>query len=161
MSDERYDAGQIEEKWQRVWEEAGAWEVSNERTGRKAYVLEQLPYPSGTLHMGHMLVYTIGDVVAHFHRRNGVRMLHPLGWTRSACRRRTLPSAAAPSARAHRAQHRLHQGSMRRIGWATTGRASSPRTTRVHRWHQWQFLKMLERGLALPQASQVKWCPAA
>ena len=46
----------------------------------KSYVLEMLPYPSGTLHMGHMLVYTIGDVVTRFRARNGMHVLHPQGF---------------------------------------------------------------------------------
>src|SRR5262249_26161308 len=67
---DRYEAGAIEEKWQRVWADAKAFEVSNDPIEPKSYVLEMLPYPSGTLHMGHMLVYTIGDVVTRFRARN-------------------------------------------------------------------------------------------
>src|SRR6478735_9338578 len=73
---EPYDPHAIEPKWQQVWDEAGAFAVPNPDPGTppnpdKRYVLEQLPYPSGTVHMGHMLVYTIGDVRSHFQRRTG------------------------------------------------------------------------------------------
>ena len=78
---ERYDPQKIEPKWQQVWEDERAWEVSNEPGERRAYVLEQLPYPSGTLHVGHLLVYSIGDIVSHFRRRNGYETLHPFGFS--------------------------------------------------------------------------------
>src|SRR4029078_9966668 len=63
---DRYETGAIEEKWQRLWADAKASEVSNDPIQPKSYVLEMLPYPSGTLHMGHMLVYTICAVVTRF-----------------------------------------------------------------------------------------------
>jgi leucyl-tRNA synthetase len=68
---DKYDAQTIEAKWQRLWEEVRAFEVPNPEPGapvneRKSYVLEMLPYPSGSLHIGHVLVYTLGDVLAHF-----------------------------------------------------------------------------------------------
>ena len=72
---ETYDPKTIEEKWQRVWDDARAWHVDNPedpaRRPPKSYVLEMLPYPSGSLHLGHLLVYTIGDVVMRFRRRHG------------------------------------------------------------------------------------------
>ena len=45
-----------------------------------SYVLEMLPYPSGEPHIGHLKVYSVGDAVAHFHRRTGRRVLHPMGY---------------------------------------------------------------------------------
>ena len=78
---DRYDPKSIEPRWQRIWAEERTWEVPNEPDERpKAYVLEMLPYPSGELHMGHVLNYTLGDVVAHFRRRNGFTVLRPMGY---------------------------------------------------------------------------------
>ena len=73
---EQYDPKTIEPKWQRVWDDARALRVANPADPAaadraKSYVLEMLPYPSGSLHLGHLLVYTIGDVVMRFRRRNG------------------------------------------------------------------------------------------
>src|SRR5918912_36521 len=81
---DRYEAEQVEAKWQPFWEAERAFHVNNPPPGtppnpRKRYVLEQLPYPSGSLHMGHMLVYTLGDVRAHFYRRTGHEVLRPMG----------------------------------------------------------------------------------
>ena len=80
-----YNPHAIESKWQQVWDAEGAFEVQNPEPGAprnplKRYVLEMLPYPSGSLHMGHMLVYTLGDVRAHFYRRNGFEVLRPMGF---------------------------------------------------------------------------------
>ena len=46
----------------------------------KSYVLEMLPYPSGEPHIGHLKNYALGDAIAHFHRRTGRRVLHPMGY---------------------------------------------------------------------------------
>ena len=82
---ERYEPKQIEPKWQQVWEDAKAFETPNpepDETGEEShwYQLEMLPYPSGTLHMGHVLNYTMGDVATHFRRRNGWTVLRPMGF---------------------------------------------------------------------------------
>ncbi|HKG40406.1 MAG TPA: class I tRNA ligase family protein, partial [Conexibacter sp.] len=81
MSELRYDPKAIEPKWQETWAREHTWEVSNEPDGRDSYyVLEMLPYPSGEPHMGHLKNYSLGDAVAHFNRRIGRRVLHPMGY---------------------------------------------------------------------------------
>ncbi|HSD79307.1 MAG TPA: class I tRNA ligase family protein, partial [Solirubrobacteraceae bacterium] len=84
MAEHRYDPKAIEPRWQRVWEDEQTWHVSNDARGdethAKSYVLEMLPYPSGEMHIGHLKNYAIGDAVAHFHRRTGRRVLHPMGY---------------------------------------------------------------------------------
>ena len=82
---ERYEPQTIEARWQRIWADARAFNVPNPEPGeasgdRKTYVLEMLPYPSGELHMGHVRNYMLGDVVAHFRRRHGYRVLRPMGF---------------------------------------------------------------------------------
>ncbi|HUH15247.1 MAG TPA: leucine--tRNA ligase, partial [Gaiellaceae bacterium] len=163
---EPYEAKRIEAKWQRVWEDAHADEVANPDDAAagsepKSYVLEQLPYPSGSLHMGHMLVYTIGDVVTRFRRRNGMRVLHPMGWDafglpaenaaiRDGSHPRSLTERNIESIRA----------SMKRAGWSYDWtRELSTADPRYYRWQQWQFLRFLERGLAYRKGAPVKWCP--
>jgi leucyl-tRNA synthetase len=186
---ERYDPKQIEEKWQEVWEAERAFEVPNpvpapaaakpppplpagsvettpEHAGGgdaapKRYVLEMLPYPSGSLHMGHMLVYTIGDVVTHFRRRNGMRVLHPQGFDAFG-----LPAENAAISEGRHPRETVERNianirrSMRRIGWAIDwARMVSTHEPDYYGWQQWQFLKFYERGLAYRKAAPVKWCP--
>jgi len=85
----RYNPQQIEPKWQEVWAREGTWTVSNKPAGagrghrgaaEKSYVLEMLPYPSGEPHIGHLKNYALGDAIAHFRRRTGRRVLHPMGY---------------------------------------------------------------------------------
>ena len=161
-----YDPQAIEVKWQRVWEEARADEVANpadpateERP--KSYVLEMLPYPSGSLHMGHMLVYTIGDVVTRFRRRNGIAVLHPMGWDSFGLPAENAAIRGGGHPRETTARNIENiRASMRRAGWSYDWRRElATHDPGYYRWQQWQFLRFLERGLAYRRGAPVKWCP--
>jgi leucyl-tRNA synthetase len=163
---ERYDPQAIEAKWQRIWADAHAFEVANPVPGDdegvpKSYVLEQLPYPSGTLHMGHMLVYTIGDVVTRFRARNGMRVLHPQGFDSFG-----LPAENAAIREGRHPRETTERNiehitrEYRRVGWAYDwDRMLSTHDPDYYRWQQWQFLRFFERGLAYRKGAPVKWCP--
>jgi leucyl-tRNA synthetase len=158
---DEYDPHVVEPKWQQVWEAEHAFEVSNEPVGEKSYVLEQLPYPSGSLHMGHMLPYTIGDVVTQFRRRNGFRVLHPMGFDAFGlpAENAAIRDGGHPREITERSIANIKR-SMHRIGWAYDwSRELSTHKPDYYRWQQWQFLKFLERGLAYRKAALVKWCP--
>jgi leucyl-tRNA synthetase len=158
---DEYDPQVIEPKWQQVWEDAHAFEVSNELVGPKSYVLEMLPYPSGSLHMGHMLVYTIGDIVTHFRRRNGMRVLHPQGFDSFGlpAENAAIREGGHPRVSTERNIANIRR-SMRRIGWAIDWtRELSTHEVSYYRWNQWLFLKFFEHGLAYRKDAPVKWCP--
>jgi leucyl-tRNA synthetase len=158
---ETYDPQTIEPKWQQVWEAERAFEVSNEPRPPKSYVVEMLPYPSGSLHVGHLLVYTIGDVVSRFRRRRGMHVLHPQGFDSFG-----LPSENAAIREGGHPREITERNianirrSMRRIGWAIDwSRVLSTHEPEFYRWNQWLFLRFLERGLAYRKAAPVNWCP--
>jgi len=163
---ERYDAKTVEEKWQRVWDEARAWHVDNPADPEtadsgKSYVVEMLPYPSGSLHLGHLLVYTIGDVVMRFRRRNGLRVLHPMGWDAFGlpAENSAIREGGHPRETTERNIVNIRR-TMRRMGWwFDWEREISTHDPRYYRWQQWQFLRFLEQGLAYRKGAPVKWCP--
>src|SRR6266540_4208573 len=146
---ERYEPQRIEEKWQRRWAEARAFNVPNpdsaDRAARRnTYVLEMLPYPSGELHMGHVRNYMLGEVVTHFRRRHGEAVLRPMGFDSFG-----LPAENAAIRR-----------QMERIGWAIDwDRVLASHTPKYYRWTQWLFLKFYEQELAYRKEVPVKWCP--
>ena len=157
-----YDAQQIESKWQKIWEAADAFRADdNDASRQKYYLLEMLPYPSGTLHMGHMRNYTIGDAVARYRRMRGFNVLHPIGWDafglpaeNAAIKRGTPPRDWT---NANIAQMKAV---CRRFGFSYDWRREiSTCEPEYYRWNQWFFLRMLERGLAYRKRSRVNWCP--
>jgi leucyl-tRNA synthetase len=159
---DRYDPKAIEPKWQRVWADEHTWEVSNEPDERdKAYVLEMLPYPSGEPHIGHLKTYSVGDAVAHFWRRGGYRVLHPMGYDAFGlpAENHAIKTGQHPresteeSIRQFQRQFREWGIS---IDWTREFGTHEPR---VYRWTQWIFLRLLERGLAYRKEAAVKWCP--
>jgi len=163
---DRYDPQQIEPKWQEVWEEARAFYVSNpgspDRPERdKFYMLEMLPYPSGDLHMGHVLNYTLGDVVTHFRRRNGLTVLRPMGFDSFGlpAENAAIREGGHPREITERNIANIRR-QMRRLGWAIDwDREVSAHQTEYYRWTQWLFLKFYEAGLAFRKEAPVNWCP--
>ena len=160
---ERYDPKTIEPKWQRVWAEEGTWEVANDDPGDRpsAYVLEMLPYPSGEPHIGHLKNYSLGDAVAHYWRRRGHRVLHPMGYDAFGlpAENEAIKSGRHPreSTNAFIAefQRQFRQWGIS-IDWTRELATSDPE---YYRWTQWIFLRLYERGLAYRKEAAVKWCP--
>ena len=181
MAEHRYDPHEIEPRWQALWAQERTWEVVNEATdaregrgagslaadakrgGRSAnsYVLEMLPYPSGEPHIGHLKCYSVGDAIAHFHRRLGSRVLHPMGY-----------DAFGLPAENHAIKTGVHPrdsttesiASFRRqfhawgisIDWSRELATDEPS---YYRWTQWIFLELFRAGLAYRKDAAVKWCP--
>ncbi len=168
MSERRYDPIEIEPKWQQLWEREGTWKVANEQdgeggreAGEKAYVLEMLPYPSGEPHVGHLKNYALGDAIAHFHRRTGQRVLHPMGYDAFGlpAENNAIKTGVHPREATDRSiasyRHWFHRWGIS-IDWSRELASHQPT---YYRWTQWIFLQLLERGLAYRKEAAVKWCP--
>jgi leucyl-tRNA synthetase len=163
---DRYEAEQIERKWQRVWEDERTFHTPNPPPGegdeRHWYQLEMLPYPSGdSMHMGHVLNYTMGDVVTHYRRRNGWTVLRPMGWDAFG-----LPAENAAIREGGHPREIIERNiaairvQMKRLGWVIDWeREVSSHQPDYYRWTQWLFLKFFERGLAYRKEAPVNWCP--
>jgi leucyl-tRNA synthetase len=167
MSERRYDPQQIERRWQQIWDREHTWEVSNDlatdRAGgrEKSYVLEMLPYPSGEPHIGHLKNYALGDAIAHFHRRTGRFVLHPMGFDafglpaeNHAIRTGVHPRRSTDESIA--AFQRAFRSWGISIDWSREIATHEPS---YYRWTQWIFLKLFERDLAYRREAAVNWCP--
>jgi leucyl-tRNA synthetase len=161
---ETYHPKAIETKWQRVWADERAFYTDDPEAGEeraKFYMLEMLPYPSGDLHMGHVFNYTLGDVLTHFRRRHGLRVLRPMGWDSFG-----LPAENAAIREGGHPREITDRNiagierQMRRLGWAIDwDRVIAAHDPAYYRWTQWLFLKFFERGLAYRKEAPVNWCP--
>jgi leucyl-tRNA synthetase len=162
-----YDPRAIERKWQAVWAEEKTWEVPNpgqpgfDESKPKSYVLEMLPYPSGEPHVGHLKCYAVGDAIAHFRRRHGFEVIHPMGYDafglpaeNNAIKTGEHPREATErSIASFRRQFREWGIS---IDWS---RELGTHTPEYYRWTQWIFLQLFEQGLAYRTEAAVQWCP--
>ena len=161
-----YEPHEIERKWQQVWDEARAFAVDDPPPGadddRHFYMLEMLPYPSGNgLHMGHVLNYTLGDVVTHFRRRTGHTVLRPMGFDSFGlpAENAAIREGGHPREITERNIASIRR-QMRRMGWAIDwDREVSAHEPSYYRWTQWLFLQFFEHGLAYRKAAPVNWCP--
>jgi leucyl-tRNA synthetase len=163
---DRYEPQNIEKKWQRVWEDERTFHTSNPAPGkgdeRHWYQLEMLPYPSGRdMHMGHVLNYTLGDVITHYRRRNGWTVVHPMGWDAFG-----LPAENAAIREGGHPREITERNiatmrsQMKRLGWAIDWeREVSSHEPAYYRWTQWLFLRFYERDLAYRKEAPVNWCP--
>ncbi len=155
-----YDPKEIEEKWQKVWEDKNLFHVGEDTKKQKYYLLEMFPYPSGKIHMGHVRNYSIGDVIARYKRMKGYNVLHPMGWDafgmpaeNAAIQHGTQPAIWTHDNIAYM------KTQLKRLGfgydWA---RELATCDVEYYGWEQWVFLKMYEKGLVYRKNAPVNYC---
>ena len=158
----KYDFKEIEEKWQKRWEDEKAFRIGEEHDKPKYYALEMFPYPSGNLHMGHVRNYSIGDLVARYKKMRGFHVLHPMGWDsfglpaeNAAIKHGTPPADWTWS----NIDHMREQ--LKRLGfsydWEREVATAKPD---YYKFTQWMFLQLYKNGLAYKKKSYVNWCPS-
>jgi len=159
--DSRYSPAAIEEKWQKTWLETGIEQTPTNKDKPKFYALSMFPYPSGSLHMGHVRNYTITDVVARLKRMQGYRVLHPMGWdafglpAENAAIDRGVPPAKWTYQNIAQMRQQLQRLGLS-IDWESEVATCSPD---YYKWTQWIFLQFLQAGLAYQKEAAVNWDP--
>src|ERR1700722_6705255 len=162
MPERAYDHQEVELKWFERWKnDPGLYKADPDSTRPKYYVLEMLPYPSGSLHIGHVRNYAIGDALARYKWMQGYNVLHPMGWDafglpaeNAAIQRGRHPREWTLSNIAEMKRQHLRMGFS--YDWDRELATCDPA---YYRWNQWFFLKMLERGLAYRKRALLNWCP--
>ncbi|CAD7287861.1 Leucine--tRNA ligase [Campylobacter majalis] len=156
----KYEALNIEKKWQDLWQKSGEFEPKNDYTLPKKYILSMFPYPSGRIHMGHVRNYTIGDALARFYRKKGYNVLHPIGFDSFG-----MPAENAAI------QHKIHpkiwtyenidymKKELATLGLSfSKNRELATSDPLYTKWEQSFFIKMYEKGLVYRKSAIVNWC---
>ncbi|MCP3686224.1 MAG: leucine--tRNA ligase [bacterium] len=153
------DFKKIADKWQKAWEDAGIFKVKEGK--KKFYCLEMYPYPSASLHIGHLRNYSLGDALTRYKRMQGFSVLYPMGYDAFGlpAENAAIKHGAEPEkwTRENMASIKKQQ---KAIGLSYDwDREIASCNEDYYKWNQWIFLKFLEKGLAYKKKSAVNWCP--
>jgi leucyl-tRNA synthetase len=159
--EKKYEPERVEQEAQAFWKERRCFEVDEDPDKDKFYCLTMFPYPSGHLHMGHVRVFTISDVIARYQRMQGRHVLQPMGWdafgmpAENAAIKRGIP----PAKWTYKNIADM-RGQFDRLGYGYDWRREvTTCKPDYYRWEQWLFTKMFEKGLVYRKNSVVNWDP--
>ena len=158
----KYTPKEIESKWQQKWQEEKQYRAEIRNDGKKYYVLEMFPYPSGNLHMGHVRNYSIGDVLARFQWMKGYHVLHPMGWdsfglpAENAAIKRGVAPAEWTTENITNMKRQLKSMGLA-YDWDREVTTCMPD---YYKWTQWLFSQLYKKGLAYKKKAAVNWCPS-
>lgn len=156
-----YNPREIEKKWQQTWLEKNTFEPKEDHSLPKKYILSMFPYPSGSIHMGHVRNYCIGDALARYYRKSGFNVLHPIGWDAFG-----MPAENAAI------KHKLHpkdwtycnianmKKELMSLGLSfSQERELATSDEDYTQFEQEIFTKMWESGLVYKKSAKLNWCP--
>ncbi len=157
----RYDPEKVEARARAYWESERCFEVGEDPDKEKFYCLTMFPYPSGQLHMGHVRVFTISDVIARYQRMQGKHVLQPMGWdafgmpAENAAIQRGIPPAKWTYKNID-----YMRGQLKRLGYGYDwSREVTTCRPEYYRWEQWLFTRLFRKGLVYRKNSIVNWDP--
>lgn len=154
---------EIEEKWQKYWEQNNTFRTTEDENKKNFYALDMFPYPSGAgLHVGHPEGYTATDIVSRMKRMQGYNVLHPMGWDAFGlpAEQYAIDTGNDP---AEFTKHNIEtfRRQIKALGFSYDWeREVNTTDTDYYKWTQWIFLKLYEKGLAYIDEVAVNWCPA-
>ncbi len=157
----RYNAAEVEPRWQKVWQERDIYRADDESDKPKFYALEMFPYPSGRIHMGHVRNYAMGDVVARYKKAQGFEVLHPMGWDAFG-----MPAENAAKENGGHPKDWTYdnidamRAPMQRLGFALDwSREFATCDEAYYKQQQAIFLKFWDKGLVYRKTAKVNWDP--
>ena len=157
----KYNPKEIEPKWQHRWEESECFKATEDTSRPKYYCLEMYPYPSASLHMGHLRNYAIGDSIARYKRLNGFNVLYPMGYdafglpAENAAIKQKIDPEGWTRSNIEAIKHQQQEMGLS-YDWS---RQVQSLDENYYKWNQWIFLKFYEKGLTYREKAVINWCP--
>ncbi len=160
----KYEASQVEQKWQQKWKESELYKTNlSDESRPKFYNLVMFPYPSGDkLHIGHWYNFGPADSWGRYMRMKGFNVLQPMGYDsfglpaeNYAIQTGVPPKESIAKNTEYMTKQLTAMGAM----WDFDKMVVTS-TPEYYKWTQWVFLKLYETGLAYKKTAPVNWCPS-
>ena len=158
---ELYNHKEVEQKWQKIWDDEDAFAATDDYSKPKYYALVEFPYPSGQgLHVGHPRPYTALDIVARKRRMQGYNVLYPMGWdafglpTENYAIKNHIHPKIVTANNVKKFKDQLHSLGYS-FDWKREINTTDPN---YYKWTQWIFLKLFKEGLAYKKEMPINWC---